>query len=639
MKSDSSDRLVGTLLDGRYRINSRIAKGGMAKVFLATDTRLEREVAIKIMHDHLSDDGGYAQRFIREARHTAKLAHPNIVSVFDQGYFDETLYLVMEYLPGMTLRDLLDDYGTLTAAQALDITTAVLNALAVAHREGILHRDIKPENVMLVNDGRIKVGDFGLARPVNNATDTGQTLLGTVAYIAPELLTRTAADSRSDLYSVGIMLYEMLTGKQPFVGETPMAIAVQHAQSPMPLASEANPVVSRAIDDVIQWATKKNPADRPRDAKTMLDALKKASNQFSTDTAATAVLDAPLSQSAIEDATATRAIGVNSVGQQQVSESTTQIAIQPKRKRRGLVWLVVILALGLGGGAAAFILNGNLGLNTQSISVAGMSVAEATTVLSDAGLLVSDAIDEAYSETIPAGNVITTNPELTGTIEKGTVVKLVVSLGPEPIAVPTFDGVATKDYSATLTELKISVKEAKKVFSSDVKKGNVVRLENTAGQTLKVGDTLHAGDEVVIVESAGNIPKVVGKTESAATAALVAVELLVDVSDTTEYSDTIPEGSVIRMETEGSEIVPGDTVTLVISKGPELVEVPVVAGMTVTAAKKLLISLGFEVTVVTEYPEDMWNQSWAKAGDTNPVGGEKVKVGSIITLYGLDQSQ
>jgi serine/threonine-protein kinase len=545
----------------------------------------------------------------------------------------------MEYLPGMTLRDLLDDYGTLTTAQALDITTAVLNALAVAHREGILHRDVKPENVMLVNDGRIKVGDFGLARPVNNATDTGQTLLGTVAYIAPELLTRTAADSRSDLYSVGIMLYEMLTGKQPFVGETPMAIAVQHAQSPMPLASEANPSVSRAIDDVIQWATQKNPADRPRDAKTMLDALKKASNQISTDTAATSVLETNISPGSIEDLTETRAIGVNPVGKQQVTENTTPIATKPKRKRRGLVRLVLILLLGIGGGAAALFLSGNLGVNTQSITVSGMSVSEATSVLTAAGLTVSDVVDQAYSDTIPEGSVITTNPELTGTLKKGTEVKLVVSLGPEPIAIPAFEGVTAEEYGATLAALKITVLETKKVFSSDAKKGNVVRLENSSGEAMSVGDTLHSGDEVVVVESAGNIPKVVGKTESAAITSLEAVSLVAKVSDITEYSDTIPEGSVIRMETEGTEVAPGDTVTLFVSKGPELVEVPVVAGMTVSSAKKLLISLGFEVTVVTEYPTDMWDQSWAKAGNTNPDGGEKVKVGSIITLYGLDQSQ
>ena len=249
----------------------------MAKVYLATDLRLERKVAVKVMHDHLVDDADYAAKFIREARHTARLAHPNIVSVFDQGHEGDILFLVMEYLPGITLRELLNDYGSLTVEQALDITTAVLQALVVAHREGILHRDVKPENVMLVNDGRIKVGDFGLARPVTSATETGKSLLGTVAYIAPELLTRGQADNRSDLYSVGVMLYEMLAGKQPFTGDSPMQIAMQHAKKQMPLASLTNPFVGQAVDDVIQWSTAKDPNDRPKDARAFLEALRKAS--------------------------------------------------------------------------------------------------------------------------------------------------------------------------------------------------------------------------------------------------------------------------------------------------------------------------------------------------------------------------
>jgi serine/threonine-protein kinase len=326
----------------------------MAKVYLAEDTRLERQVAIKIMHDHLTDDGDYAAKFIREARHTARLAHPNIMSVFDQGHVDDTLYLVMEYLPGMTLRDLLNDYGTLTVEQSLDITQAILQALSVAHREGILHRDVKPENVILVNDGRIKIGDFGLARPVNNATDTGKSLLGTVAYIAPELLTRSQADNRSDLYSVGIMLYEMLTGKQPFTGETPMQVAVQHAQQPMPFASETNPTVSRAIDDVIQWATHKSPTDRPKDARSMLDALTHALTQRSDDdTAATRVIGSAIAPAEIEDSRETqRALptippGATSGGQLDSSQ------LSPVRSRgRGLrvTAFVIALLVMLGGG-------------------------------------------------------------------------------------------------------------------------------------------------------------------------------------------------------------------------------------------------------------------------------------------------
>ncbi len=209
---NTTDPMIGRLVDGRYQVRSRIARGGMATVYLATDLRLERRVAIKVMHGHLADDESFKQRFIQEARSAARLAHPNVVNVFDQGQDADSAYLVMEYLPGITLRDLLQEYGSLTPEQTLDISEAVLSGLAAAHKAGIVHRDLKPENVLLADDGRIKIGDFGLARAATANTATGAALLGTVAYLSPELVTRGIADTRSDIYAVGIMMYEMLTG-------------------------------------------------------------------------------------------------------------------------------------------------------------------------------------------------------------------------------------------------------------------------------------------------------------------------------------------------------------------------------------------------------------------------------------------
>ena len=232
--------MIGRLVDGRYQVRSRIARGGMATVYLATDLRLERRVAIKVMHGHLADDEAFKQRFIQEARSAARLAHPNVVNVFDQGQDADSAYLVMEYLPGITLRDLLQEYGSLTSEQTLDISEAVLSGLAAAHKAGIVHRDLKPENVLLADDGRIKIGDFGLARAATANTATGAALLGTVAYLSPELVTRGIADTRSDIYAVGIMMYEMLTGVQPFVGEQPMQIAYQHANDAVPTPSSVN---------------------------------------------------------------------------------------------------------------------------------------------------------------------------------------------------------------------------------------------------------------------------------------------------------------------------------------------------------------------------------------------------------------
>jgi serine/threonine-protein kinase len=263
--------MIGRLVDGRYQVRSRIARGGMATVYLATDLRLERRVAIKVMHGHLADDESFKQRFIQEARSAARLAHPNVVNVFDQGQDADSAYLVMEYLPGITLRDLLQEYGSLTAEQTLDISEAVLSGLAAAHKAGIVHRDLKPENVLLADDGRIKIGDFGLARAASANTATGAALLGTVAYLSPELVTRGIADTRSDIYAVGIMMYEMLTGEQPFRGEQPMQVAYQHANDAVPTPSSVNARVPAELDELVLWATARDPEHRPRDARTMLD--------------------------------------------------------------------------------------------------------------------------------------------------------------------------------------------------------------------------------------------------------------------------------------------------------------------------------------------------------------------------------
>ena len=266
MTSAPIDPLIGRTLDERYLVRSRIARGGMAMVYLANDLRLERKVAIKVMHEHLAEDENFTRRFDREARSAARLSHANLVNVFDQGHDFGRTYLVMEYLPSITLRQLLKQQKRLTLDQSLEIADAVLAGLAAAHSAGIVHRDLKPENVLLVDDGRIKIGDFGLARAVSANTTTGQALLGTIAYLSPELVTRGIADERSDLYAFGIMLFEMLTGEQPFTGEQPMQIAYQHAHSEVPVPSERTDESPPAVDEFVRWLTHRDPELRPADA-------------------------------------------------------------------------------------------------------------------------------------------------------------------------------------------------------------------------------------------------------------------------------------------------------------------------------------------------------------------------------------
>ncbi|MFM6968155.1 MAG: Stk1 family PASTA domain-containing Ser/Thr kinase [Microbacteriaceae bacterium] len=685
MAQEPSDRLIGSTIDGRYQVESRIARGGMAKVYLATDLRLERKVAVKVMHDHLVDDAEYAAKFIREARHTARLAHPNIVSVFDQGHEGDILFLVMEYLPGITLRELLNDYGSLTVEQALDITTAVLQALVVAHREGILHRDVKPENVMLVNDGRIKVGDFGLARPVTSATETGKSLLGTVAYIAPELLTRGQADNRSDLYSVGVMLYEMLAGKQPFTGDTPMQIAMQHAKKQMPLASLTNPFVGQAVDDVIQWSTAKDPNDRPKDARAFLEALRKASVRRVSDAThvptdavdddeaieesvtvtgddATSIIESALADEP-DDGVTTPITAIVSEEKQKskravptmpqmptikiprislpakkakksvVTEGDVEAA--PRRRRRGLpALLALVIAIAAVGGGVSWWYSSGPGSMAHMVDVRGMEATAAAAALTDADFVVLEPATEEYDDEVVAGAVIGVTPEITGDAKKGTEVRLIVSKGPQPIEVPVYDNITVEAYSAQLAGLKIAVTNTDDQFSATIAKGLVINVLTENGTIITAGSTLYHGDAVVLERSLGPVPVVTGKTAAEATTALQNVGLTVVVSETRQYSDTVPDGKVISATVTPGVVRPGDTVSLVISKGPELIEVPNVVGMTIKKANDTLVSAGFQVIIITELPREFWDVNLSTVKKQSVDAGTKVAKNSTVKIFG-----
>jgi serine/threonine-protein kinase len=258
---------VGQLLDGRYRVVSPLAHGGMATVYLGTDTRLDRTVALKIMRAELASDEDFVRRFAAEARSVARLSHPNVVTVYDQGADGRTLYLAMEYVPGHTLRDLLRQRGRLTPREALDIMDGVLAGLAAAHQAGIVHRDVKPENVLLGDAQTVKVADFGLARLLSGATHTKSgMIIGTAAYLAPEQVSGGVADARTDVYAAGVMLFELLTGIQPHTGDTPLAVAYKHVNEAVPPPSSVVPGLPPALDALLALATSRDPELRPADA-------------------------------------------------------------------------------------------------------------------------------------------------------------------------------------------------------------------------------------------------------------------------------------------------------------------------------------------------------------------------------------
>ncbi len=597
--------MIGRLLDGRYQVRSRIARGGMATVYLATDLRLERRVAIKIMHGHLADDAQFRERFIQEARSAARLAHPNVVNVFDQGQDSDMAYLVMEYLPGITLRDLLQEHKILTTEQTLDIMEAVLAGLAAAHKAGIVHRDLKPENVLLADDGRIKISDFGLARAASANTATGAALLGTIAYLSPELVTRGIADTRSDIYALGIMMYEMLVGEQPFRGDQPMQIAYQHANDSVPAPSVMNPKVPVELDELVLWSTARNPEDRPKDARALLDQL------FETHSALMTSLPATASTSTQRTTVMPAAVHADATAETQVLGSRrppadvavvdnplppVTSAAARKRRRWVVIAIVAIVAL-VGGGIGWYFVAGPGSRITVPESLAGLTIAEATQVLEELGLSVSPTSGETDDPIVAAGLVADTDPPLGTQVTRGTEVQLLVSTGPAALPVPQFAGMSEADAVAAINAAPFTLGETIRQFDGTIAVGIVIDALAADGTSLTGVATYGELQTVTLIVSVGPLPDLAGLSVADATARLGDVKLSLGAINEAEFSDTVPQGAVIRAQPiDGATVVrEGDTVDLITSRGVELIAVPDVIGLTWSDAKAFLVDAGFRL--------------------------------------------
>ena len=492
----------------------------MATVYVATDLRLERRVAIKIMHGHLADDSQFKERFIQEARSAARLAHPNVVNVFDQGQDSDMAYLVMEYLPGITLRDLLQEHKVLTTEQTLDIMEAVLAGLAAAHKAGIVHRDLKPENVLLADDGRIKIGDFGLARAASANTATGAALLGTIAYLSPELVTRGIADTRSDIYAVGIMMYEMLVGEQPFKGEQPMQIAYQHANDSVPAPSAKNPKVPAELDELVLWATERDPEQRPKDARVMLDHLFETHSALMTalpTTASTSTQRTMVMPSAAASADTTAETQVISSRQRPVAalapaDSTAQLSTAAaKRKRRGWVLFAIIAVIALLAGGTGWYFGAGPGSRvTIPDSIAGMSIADATAALEKLGLTVDQTTGTIDSPTVPVDQVANTDPPFGTGVAPGSTVQLLLSTGPKQLPVPAFAGMSEADATAAVKAAPFTLKDTLHQFDATVAEGTVIDALAGDGSSLTGVATYGELQPVTLFVSAGALPDLAG---------------------------------------------------------------------------------------------------------------------------------
>ena len=613
------DPLVGQLLDGRYRVDARIAVGGMATVYRAVDTRLDRVLALKVMHPTLAADGHFVDRFIREAKSVARLAHPNVVQVFDQGADRTYVYLAMEYVAGCTLRDVLRERGALQPRAALDILEPVLAALGAAHRAGFVHRDMKPENVLIGDDGRVKVADFGLVRSVDTVTSTTGSVLGTVSYLAPEQIEGGNADPRVDVYASGVVLYEMLTGRKPHEGDSAAIVLYKHLHEDVPPPSAAVPGLAYELDELVATATARTPDLRPYDAVALFGLVREARTRLSDGQLdavppqaltsehpnaenRTSVIPRSLTSPTLGSARAggppSRPLPVNDDGPGDPLNRTSRFESGPplpprrreaRRPRRGLLAIVAALLLVVGVGTGVWYINS--GQFTKVPPLLSKSEAQAKDRLKDAGLDVKK-VDHAYSDTVKRGTVISTDPESGARIRNNDSVALTISDGPETVKVPDLTGLRLEKAQSQLKRDGLAAGMVTREFSDDVPKGSVISTSPDAGTER------HAGSAIALTVSKGSavdVPDVTGEDLEDAKADLQEAGLTVKVA-ATQVTSEYDAGQVARQTPAGdSQAAEGDTVTLTLSKGPEMVEVPSVVGASVDAATKLLEQSGFEV--------------------------------------------
>ena len=615
------------MLDGRYRVLSHIADGGMASVYLALDTRLEREVALKVMRPGLAADETFVSRFRREARSAARLSHPHVVAVFDQGEDDGSMFLAMEYVPGQTLREVMQAEGPLTPRAALDIMDPVLQALSAAHRAGIIHRDVKPENVILREDGTVKVADFGLARAVTTQTTTAQTgmLLGTVAYLSPEQVERGIADARSDVYAAGLILFEMLTGTKAFTGDSPIHVAYQHVHGSIPAPSSRVESVPSELDTLVALATARDPDQRPADAGEFLSEVRKARAALSpTDLdhrpEGAAAEDGGLSTVAVARTTALP-IGERPSAPEP-TRTTSGSADGAGRGGRAWKWAVAALLLLAAATAGAWYFTMGPGSPTVVPVVVGQTFEQAQSRLSAAHLDAKRV--DAFDERVGRGLVISANPGAGAEVGRSTAVVLTVSKGPERYAVPTLVGSTATEAKARLAENRLTLGGSSEAYDEKIPAGQIV------SSTPKAGTQLRRGTAVTIVVSKGRQPIDVtdytGKPADQAVAALTDAGLRVDATKQ-EFSTDVPKGSVISQNPATGTLFRGDQVTLVVSKGPEMVSVPNVQGKQLRQARKILEDAGFQVRV-----ESFMGGLFGTVRSQSPAGDAKAPKGSTVTL-------
>jgi len=627
--------LTGELIDNRYLLQRQIASGGMATIYAGLDTRLDRPVAVKIMHAHLANDEAFVSRFIKEAKATAALSHPNIVSIQDQGWNEggpPAVFLVMELVEGSTLRDYLNENGPIAVEQTFQLINPVLSALAAAHKIGIIHRDIKPENILISRDGRIKVADFGLARNMamgQTLTVESSVVLGSVSYLSPEQVQRGVADARSDIYAIGILLFEMLTGSKPYSGETPIQIAYRHVNDRIPNIQTINSGVPASLAELVYEATAPNPDHRPKDAENLLNKLKDIQAKIDPKRRQMSLeLDLPpmaIKKSKRRKVSVTSAFdGLKEKTSQLISTKPINISMPEdsirtkKRKISKRVRRNRVIALSL---LVVLIFGGYKALNIGKISVpslVGMSQSEAKSNLKSLGLNI-EVIEEVFSEDVAKGKIISTKPGGGGKISPAGTVGLVISKGKERIVIPVFKGMTPDVVAGQISDLGLTVGQISESYDMKIAAGYVIASDPKEGSEVKsksiVNLIVSKGVEQLTLSS------YVGKGGEQALSELN--DLGFDIEVKYSFSDKVFKGQVITQSPEKAELIgKGSKIELVISKGPEFVFVPNVLGKNKNDASVDLENLGLKVSA----------KGSGKVNNINPGIGSKVKQGTVVTI-------
>jgi serine/threonine-protein kinase len=603
----------GTVLDGRYRVISRLGSGGMADVYLAQDTLLGRQVALKLLHHRFSSDQEFVERFRREASSAAGLSHPNVVSVYDRGEWDGTYYIAMEYLPGRSLKAVLREHGQLSPDDAIDITIQILLALRFAHKRGIIHRDIKPHNVILDEEGRAKVTDFGIARAgASDMTMTGS-IMGTAQYLSPEQAQGYAVSEASDIYAVGVVLYELLTGGVPFEGESAVTIALKQVSVQPTPPSQRNPQVSPALDAVVLRAMAKDPAARFVGADELIAALQQAR---------AGIAPAPLPIGNGAPPTAALLVPPLPPGDGQPEDAAAAEA-EERRRRAGWIAAGIAAAVIVVAVLLLLLLPGKSGEVTVP-DVTGQTQLAATATLKREGL--SPVVSVTANAHVASGLVIGTTPPRGTSVHKGARVSVFVSSGAESVAVPNVVHKPSAEALKILTQKGLQP-SAQNESSETVAKGLVVSTDPTAGVGVQIGSP------VTVLVSSGpretSVPEISGESQANATATLSAAGLKVSTVKREVAEPTA--GTVISQSpAAGAQAKPGSTVTIVVAQAPAKTAVPSVVGQSEVQAIGTLKAAGFETTTVTRTVTEE-----SKVGTVlqqSPGAGAKLAKGQVVTL-------